>query len=260
MVLSEKNGLQYFHFEELDRLGFKHGFFTRQGGVSPQPWSSLNLGGTNGDSRANVVENRRRIFECTGIPVESILDVWQVHETEILHAEKPRPLDMPHQKADGITCSEKGITLFMRFADCVPILFVDPNRRVIGIAHAGWKGTVKKIAGMMVDHLVSDYQCQPVDIIAAIGPSIGPDHYEVDDDVISRVKHIFGEKSKDLLVKVGEKIHFDLWETNRLILKESGVEKILNASLCTACDTQKWYSHRAEDGKTGRFGAYLAFK
>ena len=131
----------------------KQAFFTRHGGVSPAPWASLNQGGLSGDARANVVENRRRIFEHFGRPVESIFDVWQVHSGRVVCSDSPRPLQEPHQKADAILTDRSDVTLMMRFADCVPILFYDPIRRVVGIAHAGWQGTLVKIAGEVVKRM-----------------------------------------------------------------------------------------------------------
>jgi YfiH family protein len=251
------NGLEFFTFASLCDANVKHGIFTRKGGISPKPWSSLNLGGTVGDSRENVVENRRRIFEIIGKPVESIYDAWQVHSTEVICTESPRPLDKLHQKGDAIITNQSGITLFMRFADCVPILLYDPVNTVIGIAHAGWKGTVTKVAARTVEVMQENYGTNPAEILACIGPSIGPHHYQVGEEVVAEVNQAFGEHAVRLLSNSHQFTYFDLWSANAWQLKQTGVKSIEVAGICTACDLERWYSHRAENGKTGRFGAFI---
>lgn len=236
----------------------KQAFFTRHGGVSPAPWASLNQGGLSGDARANVVENRRRIFEHFGRPVESIFDVWQVHSGRVVCSDSPRPLQEPHQKADAILTDRSDVTLMMRFADCVPILFYDPIRRVVGIAHAGWQGTLVKIAGEVVKRMQQTYHCQPGQIMAGIGPSIGPECYEIGADVLEKVAVTFEGRLDEVIFHKGGKNFFNLWQANRLILQDAGVVNIEMMEICTACHTEDWYSHRAEHGSTGRFGALIA--
>ncbi len=251
-------GIEYYTFASLDRLGVRHGIFTRKGGVSPHPWESLNLGGLVGDPRENVVENRRRMFAALDRPVESIFDVWQIHSADVICADLPRPLDQPHQKGDAILTDRAEVTLAMRFADCVPILLFDPIRKVIGIAHAGWKGTVNRVAARAVTKMQMKYGSAPKDVIACIGPSIGPDHYQVGDEVAEQARKAFGEKAAGLLHEVNHAIHFDLWAANAWQLEEVGVKSIQIAEICTACDLERWYSHRAEHGRTGRFGAVIS--
>ena len=260
MPFSQVGELRYYQFDLYRLPGLVHGVFTRQGGVSPAPWASLNLGGLSGDSKENVVENRRRIFDVVGRPVESIYDAWQVHGTHIICPDKARPLDLAHVKADGILTDNPQVTLFMRFADCVPIFLYDPVRRVVGLAHAGWQGTVHKIAQITVERMVAEYGSYPGDILAAIGPSIGPDHYEIGPDVADQVKAAFPDDAPRFLSEVQGKTFFDLWQTNLVILEKAGVIRTQLAGLCTACNTQDWYSHRAEHGKTGRFGALIGLK
>ncbi|GIV66368.1 MAG: peptidoglycan editing factor PgeF [Chloroflexota bacterium] len=259
MPFVEINGLEYYRFDLLGNEVIQ-AVFTRKGGVSPQPWASLNLGGTVGDSRENVIENRRRIFDALGIEVESIFDVWQVHSDKILLSEKPRPLDHPHEKADAIVTNNPSITLFMRFADCVPILLFDPVHQVIGLIHAGWKGTVQKIAAKTVQFMAQQFNSSPADILAGIGPSIGVDHYIIGDDVVQEVNKSFGSQGKIVLHPVNGSIHFDLWSANEILLREVGVKSIQVAQVCTACDLERWFSHRAEQGKTGRFAALIKLR
>jgi YfiH family protein len=260
MPIVDKNSLRYFTFESFSKNEVVQGIFSRQGGVSPKPWDSLNQGGLNGDERANVIENRRRIFSALGRPVASIFDVWQVHSADVICADQPRPLDAPHQKADAIVTNRPEISLFMRFADCVPVLFYEPEKRVVAIAHAGWQGTVKNIVTQTVEAMQKHYGCRIENIYAGIGPSIGPDHYEVGSEVVDRIKTTLGERAAQVLYPNNGKYRLDLWKTNKILLEQAGVRHIEIAGICTACHTEDWYSHRAENGSTGRFGALLALR
>ncbi len=260
MIRKNQNDLSYYQFDSFSPFPLHQGVFTRRGGVSPAPWQSLNLGGLSGDSRENIIENRNRIFSCFDLPVTSIFDVWQVHGNTIICTESPRPLDQEHLKADAILTNKPGIVLFMRFADCVPLFFFDPKVNAIGIAHAGRIGTLNRIAADCIEAMKVNYGSLPGDILAGIGPSIGPDHYEVQGDVIQQAEICF-EDLDDILIRTKDgKTYLDLWEANRRILQESGVEKIETAGMCTACNTDDWFSHRAELGKTGRFGSLLALR
>lgn len=260
MPFHQAGGVRYFTLDLFDQHGLIHGFFTRHGGVSPEPWASLNHGGTTGDDRAHVIENRRRMFYTVGLPVESIFDSWQVHGKEVICADHPRPLDASHQKADTILTDHKEITLVMRFADCVPILLYDPIKQVAGIVHAGWQGTVAWAAYAAVERMRSAYGSHPADIIAGIGPSICVDHYEVSRgrEVIEAVSQSFGKNAEAVFKRTNGATHLDLWKANQLVLEASGVNKIEQSGLCTVCHNEDWYSHRAEKGKTGRFGVLIS--
>lgn len=258
MPFYQPETLRYYRFDLLELPGLVHGVYTRHGGVSTAPWASLNHGGTVGDERANVIENRRRVFASVERPVESIFDVWQIHGSQVICADAARPLDSLHKKADAILTNCPELTLFMRFADCVPVLLYDPVQKVIGIVHAGWQGTVKKIVGATINMMQAKYNSNPTDILAGIGPSICVEHYEVGPEVVEQVNMAFGSDSAELLRGYNGSIHFDLWKANRFTLEECGVQTIQNAGICTACNTSDWYSHRAEKGKTGRFGVIMA--
>jgi YfiH family protein len=177
---------------------------------------------------------------------------------DVVFADAPRPTHLEYKKADIIFTDRPEVTLYMRFADCVPILLHDPRKGVVGIAHAGWLGTVRCAADAAIRAMVEHYGSSPEDIQAAIGPSIGPDHYEVGPDVIVQVAQSFGAHAASLLQRHGRSTHLDLWEANRLQLESAGVRHIELAGICTACHLEDWYSHRAEKGKTGRFGALIA--
>jgi YfiH family protein len=251
------NGLTYWQFESFDPEIVSHGFFTRKGGVSPEPWASLNQGGTVGDVRENVVENRRRIFATLKRPVESIFDAWQVHGNDVICTDLPRPLDEEHQKADAIVTDHAEITLFMRFADCVPILMYDPSHRVVSITHAGWKGTLNQIVAETIRAMKAKYKSRPEEIVAGIGPSIGVCHYQVGQEVYEAAQANFSGNLGSIFTQKEDKWFLNLWEANTITLEKCGVKKIEIANICTACHTEDWYSHRAEKGKTGRFAATL---
>jgi len=251
-----KRDISYYTFSALDHYNLVHGVFMRYGGVSPKPWSSLNLATSVGDSRESVIENRRRITKCLLLQEDSIFDVWQVHSNRVIHAEDSRKLDQPHQKADSIITNKPNVTIMMLFADCVPIMLYDPKNNVAALAHAGWQGTLNGVVGETVKSMQEKYACKPEDLVACIGPSICVDHYEIGKDVAEEVERSFNN-TEQILIKKDGKIHLDLRVANQIILKKYGVKKIQNSNICTACNTSDWYSHRAEEGKTGRFAAVI---
>ncbi len=257
MAFIQHNGIRYYQF---DALQTRHALFTRHGGVSPDPWGSLNVGGTVGDNLERVRENRMLSFQALGCAPESIFDVWQIHSADVVCARAPRPLDESYRQADIILTDQPDVTLFMRFADCVPIMVHDPHQGVVGLAHAGWMGTLRGVANATVEAMKKSYGSQPSDLVAGIGPAIGPDHYEIGADVILQVMQKYGDESQLVLQSNRGKIHFNLWEANRLALERAGVGSIEVSGICTACHTEDWFSHRAEKGRTGRFGALISLQ
>jgi len=163
--------------------------------VSTGPYSSLNTGGTVGDDPEAVIANHEKIYRTLGYDYYSRFDVWQVHGTEILSAEGPRSAETPHPKADGILTDRRNVTLFMRFADCVPVLLMDPVRKAIGIVHAGWQGTANQIARIAVKKMSDRYGSRPEDMLAGIGPSICQRCYEVGPEVVRTFQQSFGAQS-----------------------------------------------------------------
>jgi YfiH family protein len=261
MSFRERQGLKIFVFESLEaQRGLVHGIFTRRGGVSPAPWESLNVGGSVGDERGRVRENRERCFRATGRPVESVADLWQVHSDQVILASWPWDGSLTLLEGDALITRRPELTLFMRFADCVPVLLYDPAARAVGIVHAGWKGSLLRIARQTVERMVQEFAARPRDILAGIGPAVAPDHYPVGEEVIRGVRQAFGERADELLPSLDGQTRFDLSLANELALREAGVESIERADLCTACHVDDWYSHRAEDGRTGRFGVLLGLR
>ena len=252
----EQDGLVYYRFQAWPEL--KHGVFTRHGGASPAPWASLNLGGNVGDSAAAVRENHDRMYAATGVNGARACTVWQVHGINTLIVNGPVRGRRWLAQADAIVTDQPDTPLTMRFADCTPILFLDPVRGVIGMAHAGWRGTVRGMAARTVETMTQAYGSRPADIQAGIGPSIGPDHYQVGEEVVDAVQAYYG--ATDGLIRrdlADGSAYLDLWAANRLDLERAGVEQIEVAEMCTAERTDEFFSHRAEKGRTGRFGAVL---
>lgn len=205
-----------------------------------------------------MAANRIQIFDALGRDRASIHDVWLVHGTDIVYADAPRSLERHPERADIILTDNPEVSLFMRFADCVPLLFHDPKRHVIGISHAGWMGTVKGVAKTTVEAMHTRYGSNPKDIVAGIGPSIGVDHYEVGEDVVSQFREKYGKDAERVVQTRDGRTYLDLWTANLIQLQNAGVEQVQVSGVCTACHLDDWFSHRAEKGKTGRFGVLMA--
>ncbi len=259
MIATEKNGLKYYQFERFTDLGVKHGFFTRLGGVSPAPFNSLNMATTVGDSNENVLENLRRMFAVFDLDLASRYDGWQVHGATTICTDVPRDVRARAMRADGLVTDNPAVTLVMRFGDCVPVIVYDPVKKVSAVYHAGWPGTVLRIGRNVVRNMVNVYGCEPRDLIAGIGPSIGPDHFVVRQDVRDKFRQSFPDDLDEILFEQDGVIHIDLWKANRITLAEAGVSQIETAGICTVCNTQEWFSHRGDHGKTGRFGVFVNF-
>lgn len=257
MITYQAGSIKYYKFTSFDDEGIYHAVFSRHGGISPTPWKSLNFGASVGDDGKRVQQNKENALACLGIKTDSVYDVHQVHSSEVIYTERPLSTAGVHIKADAMITKTPGVTLMMRFADCVPILLFDPVNRAVGMAHAGWIGTINKIVGKTVLKMKETFGTAPSDLQAAIGPSIGPDHYSVGADVVEKVISIFGESADGLLIHDQGKTYFDLWKANQLILSEVGVNRIENAEMCTQCKMDDWYSHRGEHGNTGRFGVVI---
>ena len=257
MQAEQRGALRFNTFERFPSDRLTHAGFGRTGGVSPPPYHSLNMSISTGDTFENVRENRRRAFHALGLPPNSMATVWQVHGTRTL-AINGRPCD-PSTKADALITASTGASLFMRFADCVPILLYDPVQHAAGIAHAGWKGTVSAIAPKVVAEMRRKFGCRPANILAAVGPSISADRYPVGAEVASAARRAFPDRD-DLLPVFKSTVHFDLWAANEYALQQCGVNAIEMSGLCTAANSDQFFSHRAEAGETGRFGAVIALR
>lgn len=254
MQLCERGGVRFFTFTSFPNGDLTHAVFGRAGGVSPAPFDSLNMSISTGDSLENVRENRRRALAAAGVKAAAVATLWQVHGTEVVVV-AAQPGD-PLTQADALITNERSVTLFLRFADCVPILLFDPVRRVTGIAHAGWRGTVAGMAQNVVRAMVAKYGCIAADILAGIGPAVGPARYEVGAEVADAARAAFPHESDILQVRAG-KTYLDLWTANAAALRSAGVSSIEVAQLCTAENNNEFFSHRGDNGQSGRFGALI---
>lgn len=259
MPFLQADSLRYYSFESLTDAPVTQAVFTRLGGASQGAYASLNVGSTVGDEPTAVRQNIEAMFAAVNRSPSSIFDSWLVHGDEVLVADAPRAPDWQRPpQADIILTNKPEVSLFMRYADCVPLLFYDPVQEAIGLAHSGWKGAVLRVAAAAVKAMRVHYGSRPDDLVACLGPAISAQHYEVGSEVVEQVQAAFGSQAGTLLPRVNGATHFDLWGANRLALEEAGVRQIETAGLCTYADNQDWFSHRAAGGLTGRFGVLLA--
>ncbi len=261
-----KNGdIQYIQFPKLNATGaVKHLFSTRHGGVSEGDCATMNLSFNRNDSRENVMENYRRLCGCVGIDAADLVLSQQTHTNNVLCVDKTHcgtGVTLPSfNDVDGLITNERGVALVTQYADCTPLLFCDPVKGVIATSHAGWRGTVKLIGKVTVEKMVSQYGCNPEDIIAAIGPCIGKCCYEVDEPVYSEFCKIpFLNLESIFTVKGDGKYMLDLVEANRQILLNSGIlpQNLDLSDICTCCNSEDLHSHRATKGKRGNLAAII---
>ena len=268
--LVERAGVPFLSFPLLEETGIvTQGFSTRLGGVSEGDYSSMNVSFTRGDREEAVRENYRRLGEAIGFDCESLVCSDQTHTTNIRVVTEDdrgrgfvRPKD--YRDVDGMITNVPGLTLATFYADCVPLYFVDPVKRAIGLSHSGWRGTVGKIGKKTVERMEETYGSDPADIRAAIGPSICQNCYEVSGDVIDEFRQAFSEEYwPDLYyAKANGKYQLNLWKANELIFREAGIlpEHIAVTDLCTCCNPGLLFSHRASHGRRGNLGAFLMLK
>jgi YfiH family protein len=253
MLRKENNGVVWYEFKRLEDQGVIHAFLTRLGGASAPPFDTLNLGHTVGDDLAAVEENHDRAFAALGLRREQVVSPYQAHGTHV------RPVSQAHTATiqpatDGLLTTMPGVALLLRFADCVPILLFDARHRAVGLIHSGWKGTAGNIAAAAVEAFVRHAGSQPGDLWAGIGPAIGPCCYEVGEEIATAITRTDLEGDQMLQHRDG-KWYLDLPGLVRAQLEVTGVKQIVRCGICTACNTDEWFSHRAENGRTGRFGA-----
>lgn len=264
----EKDGVRYLQFPSLIETGVcRHLFSTRVGGVSEGYLGTMNLSYTRGDRKENVDENFARIAKVLQCKPEDFVLSMQTHTTNVKKVtaiDKGRGITRPlgYTDVDGLITKEPGIVLSTFYADCVPLYFVDPVKKAIGLSHSGWRGTVEKMGKVTVEKMTQEYGCDPKDIVAAIGPSICVDCYEVSMDVAEQFLDVFaGADNIDRIVrkKSSEKAMLDLWQANLAVLSEAGLTKehITLPDICTSCNKELLFSHRASNGKRGNLGAFL---
>ena len=266
--LKEINHVPYIQFKNLSATGIvKHGFSTRKGGVSTGIFSSMNLNFKRGDDPDAVMENYRRMAAALNMRVEDMVLSDQTHTTNvrvITEEDRGKGILKPqdYSDVDGMITNVPGIVLVTSYADCVPLYFVDPVRKAIGLSHSGWKGTVGHIGQKTVWKMHEVYGSEPKDIVAAIGPSICQSCYEVSDDVAEAFRANFtADEAADILLDKGNgKYQLDLWKANWYVLTDAGIlpEHLSVTDLCTACHPDLLWSHRKTNGQRGGLSAFLS--
>ena len=266
----QKGELEYLVFPKLEETGVvEHLFTTRTGGVSNGIYSTMNLSFSRGDDLECVRENYRRIGEVLGTDPEHMVASKQTHTTNIhlvTKADAGNGITRPsvYDDIDGLATDIPGIALVTFYADCVPLFFVDPKNRAIGLSHSGWRGTVGKIGKVTVEAMKREFGSNPEEIYTAVGPSICQDCYEVSEDVIVQFEEQFKkENHKDLFYKKENgKYQLNLWKANELVFLEAGIkpEHITMPGICTCCNPNFLFSHRASHGKRGNLAAFLGLR
>jgi YfiH family protein len=250
------DGVVLYRFRGLCEVeGLKHAVLTRVGGVSQGPYATLNLGHTVGDDLAAVAENHRRALGTLGLRPGETVSPYQVHGARVAVVGRSH-LDTVQPATDALVTATPFVPLLMRFGDCASILFFDPVQRVIGMAHAGWRGVVAGSVEATVRTMTDRFGCAPADVWTGIGPTIGPCCYEVGSEVVGAVTAAC-PAGADVVHRVNGRVHLDLPAAVQAQLGAVGVRQIEHAGLCTACRVDEFFSHRAERGRTGRFGIVI---
>lgn len=259
--------MEYLTFPALEETGLvRHLFTTRLGGVSEGIFASMNLSYTRGDEKKAVDENYRRVCNALGCKVNDLVCSDQTHTTNVRKVTKEDKgkgvvIEKDYTDVDGLITNEVGIVLATFYADCVPLFIVDPINRAIGLSHSGWRGTVGRMGRCTLQAMQEVYGTKPEDTVVAIGPSICQDCYEVSEDVAEQFIQEFDRKDHDkiLFAKGGGKYQLNLWSANVCVFKEAGVreENLHVTDICTCCNPEYLYSHRASQGKRGNLGAFM---
>lgn len=266
--VNEKEGVTYITFPKLSqyRKDMLHGFSTRLGGVSKEHLGTMNLSFTRGDEVEAVLENHRRFAKALGYDENKLVFSNQVHLTNFYKVTKKdcgkgitRESDI--LEMDGLVTNEPGIPLITFYADCVPLFFYDPVNRVIAMAHSGWKGTVERIGAKMISYMETEYGSKPEDIVCAIAPSICQKCYEVSEDVALRFLEVFGEEYGEELLykKENGKYQLNLHKACEVTLLDAGIlpEHLDITDICTCCNPEFLFSHRASNGMRGNLAGVM---
>lgn len=268
LVTRCREGVPYLSFPALEKSGMvRHGFSTRYGGVSTGCYESMNLSFSRGDEKERVWENYRRMAAALQVDPEKMVTSWQSHTTNVRKVTKEDCgkgiwKDRDYKDADGLITDIAGITLVTFYADCVPLYFLDPVRKAIGLSHSGWRGTVKRMGEHTIREMTEAFGTRAEDVIACIGPSICQSCFEVGEEVIEKFQSGFSQKYWDSLFYPNGtpgKYQLDLWTANEIVLKEAGVlpENIHTTNICTRCNPKHLYSHRIMGNQRGNLAAFL---
>ena len=251
MLRQNTGGLVTYHFQSLAREALIHAVFTRLGGVSHQPFDTLNVGHSAGDEPEAVAENHARIYAHLALGAKQVASPQQVHGSRVAVVSAGE-LGKALPSTDGLVTSTPGVALLLRFADCQPILLYDPENHALGLIHAGWRGVAQAIARRAVEAMQAAFGSRPEVLLAGLGPAIGPCCYTVGHNVASAIGYVLTDWNQ-ALSQQDDGWHLDLSAANAQQLAAAGVQQIEQAQLCTACHSDLFFSHRAGNGRTGRF-------
>lgn len=258
MVLRNKIGtLEYLTAEG---IAASHCFTTRFGGVSEGILSSMNIAIKEGEQPENVEQNLSILASALDFGLENLVCARQIHSDIVRVVTRADHVSVFHRdypECDGIVTNDPGTALMIYTADCTPLLFHDPVTGAVGAAHAGWRGTAADIAGKTVNAMVDAFGCDPANIRAAIGPNIGPCCFETDADVPEAMVAALGEEAKPHIRQVGNKYYVNLKEINGCFLRRAGLRHIDISTDCTACQPDRFWSHRVTRGQRGSQGAVI---
>ncbi len=257
----QKDALQYLVAEG---ISVPHCFTTRFGGVSTGHLSSLNIGASRGDDPENVAQNYKILGDALGFSTGNLVLTRQTHSDivrPVTRADAGKGLShAAYPECDALITNTPGVALVVFTADCTPILLWDRVTGAVGAVHAGWRGTAAGIAGKCVEAMVNHYGCDPKNIHAAIGPNIGKCCFETDGDVPDAMRAALGADAEPYIAEKGEKYHLDLKAINAIFLRRSGVTQIEVSEACTACEHDRFWSHRVTQGNRGSQGAIILCK
>lgn len=255
--ISYKNGVAAYAFDSLASFPLQAHVSARHGGVSPHPWQSLNFSHSRGDDKERVRENFARFCAAVGKDASHPVRTHQVHGTNVCQVDWA-DAGSRQARCDALITNAIGLPLFLVFADCVPLILYDPVRRALAACHAGWRGTVDGIATAALRAMAEEFGTDSSDVHVGIGPSIGPESYQVGEDVIQRAVSRLPGGERYFHSRDGEQNnpYFDLWQANIDQLTAAGVPRgqIELAGIDTARRTDDFFSHRAEKGQCGLFG------
>lgn len=268
---TDKNpcSLPLLHYPLLDNTGIvEHCFTTRLGGVSEDIYASLNFSFVRGDKPNAVLENYRRVAQAFGKTVDDFICTDQTHTTNILRVGKNErgcgvTKERSYTDVDGLITNETGVILSTFYADCVPLYFVDSVHKAIGLSHSGWRGTAGRMGRSTLEAMKQAFGTNPAEVYAAIGPSICADCYEISEDVAQHFYEEFKGRENEILQNKGNgKYQLDLWKANEIVLLEAGIlpEHLAITNICTCCNSEVLFSHRASHGKRGNLAAFLMLK
>ena len=270
-IQREENGVPYLSFAALEETGLVvNGFSTRLGGASEGKDATMNFAGNKGGGPAEVLENYTRMAKALGVDRDRMVASQQTHTTNVRlvteeDAGKGVVRERDYTDVDGLITNVPDLTLATFYADCVPLYFVDPKHKAIGLSHSGWRGTVNRMGQCTIDAMKKAFGTSPKDLITCIGPSICQDCFEVGEEVAEAFMESFKPEWHNEIIAPGkrpDKYQLDLWRANEIIFMEAGVkpENIHTTNICTMCNHEYLFSHRKVGNERGNMGAFLCLR